>query len=145
MAAPKSAASACGPHRRWPAKLLSPLLQCQLPLRVRLGIARDEHNGSASPRAADARGDVGRGLRRATTRPVRPPSNCTLLPRSMKSPSVIGFDDNLGPQAPSPKLRARRASDLFMPHVLHMLTVARAKGRIRTAPRRSGALLLPPL
>jgi hypothetical protein len=34
--------------------------------RVSLGIAGDEHNGSASPRAADARGDVVRGLRRVT-------------------------------------------------------------------------------
>jgi hypothetical protein len=33
---------------------------------VRLGIARDEYNGSASHRVADARRDVKRGLRRAT-------------------------------------------------------------------------------
>ena len=38
---------------------------------VRFGIARDEHNGSALPRAADTWGDVGRGLRQATSRHSR--------------------------------------------------------------------------
>jgi hypothetical protein len=33
-------------------------------LRVRLGVSLSEHKRSASPRAADARGDLGRGLRR---------------------------------------------------------------------------------
>jgi hypothetical protein len=48
----------------WQRPKLSEMLT-EGPLRVRLGIARDEHNGSALPRAADSRRDVGGGLRRA--------------------------------------------------------------------------------
>jgi hypothetical protein len=44
--------------------------------RVRFRIARDEHNGSALPQAADARGDLGRGQRRAKIRSLVASAMC---------------------------------------------------------------------